>query len=154
MPLLLLVPSNRMSEQLGQLEVQLKQMKQEARPDGTPTPASEAPPELPDASKPPPPDTMPKEVSAQTRSHEIAAESATPDNNEVEPKRQRYVFTQQNGAQLYDWLAEHWVSVVAMLSLTFASIFSIRYGIEHGLLPPALRVACRGGLGVALIFAG
>lgn len=120
----------------------------------SPTPASEAPPELPDASKPPPSDTMPKEVSAQTRSHEIAAEGATPDHNEVEPKRQRYVFTEQNGARLYDWLVEHWVSVVAVLSLTFARIFSVRYGIEHGLLPPALRVACRGGLGVALTFAG
>lgn len=36
MPLFLLVRSSRMSEQIGQLEAQLKQMKQEARPDGIP----------------------------------------------------------------------------------------------------------------------
>lgn len=67
---------------------------------------------------------------------------------------ERYVVTAENQSRLGEWLAQNWVSVVAVLSLTFAGIFFVRYGIEHGLLPPTFRVICGLALGAALIIAG
>ena len=52
------------------------------------------------------------------------------------PLEQNYVFTSDNRNRLTEWLAQNWVSAIAVLSLTFAGIFFVRYGIEHGLLPP------------------
>ncbi len=57
-------------------------------------------------------------------------------------------------AALIDWLQGHWVYVVSALSLSLAGVFFVQYGIEKGLLPPAVRVAFAVLFGAALIGAG
>ncbi len=52
------------------------------------------------------------------------------------------------------WLKVNWVYAVSALSLALAGIFFVQYGIENGLLPPALRVVAAILFGVALIGAG
>lgn len=57
-------------------------------------------------------------------------------------------------APLVAWLRESWVYVVSALSLALAGVFFVQYGIEKGLIPPALRVALAVGFGAALIALG
>jgi uncharacterized membrane protein len=52
------------------------------------------------------------------------------------------------------WLLRNWVYVVSALSLALAAIFLLQYGVEHGLLPPAARVAAALALGLGLVAAG
>jgi uncharacterized membrane protein len=53
--------------------------------------------------------------------------------------------------RLQGWLVKNWVYVVAGVSLGFAGIFFVQYGIEHGILSPTARVLSGGSFGVALI---
>ena len=53
-----------------------------------------------------------------------------------------------------EWLARNWVYVVSAASLALAAIFLLQYGVEHGLLPPAARVAAAIVLGLALVAGG
>lgn len=52
------------------------------------------------------------------------------------------------------WLRENWVYAVSGVSLALAGVFFVQYGIERGLLPPALRVLMGIGFGLALVAAG
>lgn len=52
------------------------------------------------------------------------------------------------------WLAANWFYVVSALSLGLAGVFLLQYGIEAGLLTPAMRVAAAVVLGLALLAAG
>jgi uncharacterized membrane protein len=55
---------------------------------------------------------------------------------------------------LGDWLRDNWVYAVSALSLALAGIFFVQYGVEKGLLPPALRVTMAILFGMALVVAG
>lgn len=57
-------------------------------------------------------------------------------------------------ADLFDWLRVNWIYVVSAASLGLAGIFFVQYGMERGLLPPALRVIAAIIFGSALIAAG
>ncbi|EGJ22166.1 hypothetical protein RSWS8N_08790 [Cereibacter sphaeroides WS8N] len=52
------------------------------------------------------------------------------------------------------WLRSNWAFTLSAVSLALAGIFFVQYGIEQGLLPPALRVAAAVGFGGALVAAG
>lgn len=52
------------------------------------------------------------------------------------------------------WLRDNWVYVISGVSLALAGVFLVQYGIEKGLLPPALRVAAGVLFGLALVGAG
>ncbi len=56
--------------------------------------------------------------------------------------------------RLVKWLMVNWVYAVSALSLALAGIFFVQYGIEQGLLPPAVRVIAAILFGFALIGAG
>ncbi len=56
--------------------------------------------------------------------------------------------------RLIDWLRENWFYAVSALSLALAGLFLVQYGVENGLLPPAMRVAAALMLGAALISGG
>jgi uncharacterized membrane protein len=56
--------------------------------------------------------------------------------------------------QLFDWLRTNWIYAVSATSLGLAGIFFVQYGVERGLLPPALRVIAAILFGAALIGAG
>ncbi len=64
------------------------------------------------------------------------------------------IFTDDFGKRLVEWITGHWVYVVAAVSLAFAGIFLVQYGIENGLLSPRLRVLAALALGAALIGGG
>lgn len=55
---------------------------------------------------------------------------------------------------LGDWLIANWIYAVSALSLAFAGVFFVQYGVEHGLLPPGLRVLAALAFGAALVGAG
>lgn len=57
-------------------------------------------------------------------------------------------------AALSLWLRSNWAFTLSAVSLALAGIFFVQYGIEQGLLPPALRVAAAIGFGGALVAAG
>mgnify|MGYP003507580260 CR=1 FL=1 len=55
---------------------------------------------------------------------------------------------------LFAWLRDNWVYAISAVSLALAGIFFVQYGIERGLLPPALRVTMAILFGAALIVGG
>lgn len=52
------------------------------------------------------------------------------------------------------WLRANWALALAALSLAAAGVFLVQYGMERGLLSPALRVLAGLGLGALLVVAG
>jgi uncharacterized membrane protein len=52
------------------------------------------------------------------------------------------------------WLRGNWAVAVAGVSLALAGVFLVQYGVEQGLLTPAMRVLAALGLGAALVVAG
>lgn len=64
------------------------------------------------------------------------------------------VLTPARASALADWLKTNWIYAISALSLAFAGVFFVQYGVENGLLPPALRVAMAFLFGAALVAAG
>jgi uncharacterized membrane protein len=56
--------------------------------------------------------------------------------------------------RLTAWLKANWIYAVSAASLGLAGIFFVQYGMERGLLPPALRVTMGILFGLALVAAG
>ena len=64
------------------------------------------------------------------------------------------VLSAARASALADWLKVNWIYAVSALSLAFAGVFFVQYGVENGLLPPAVRVAMALLFGAALVAAG
>ena len=62
--------------------------------------------------------------------------------------------TAARASALGDWLMANWIYAVSALSLAFAGVFFVQYGVEHGLLPPGLRVLAALAFGAVLVGAG
>ncbi len=73
---------------------------------------------------------------------------ATPDQN------QPLVMRADRFAELARWVKENWVYVISAISLALAGVFFVQYGMEKGLLPPAVRVLAAIAFGAGLIGAG
>lgn len=56
--------------------------------------------------------------------------------------------------RLIGWLQANWIYAISAASLGLAGIFFVQYGMERGLLPPALRVVMGILFGLCLIAAG
>lgn len=56
--------------------------------------------------------------------------------------------------RLTGWLRGNWPVAVAGVSLALAGVFLVQYGVEQGLLTPAMRVLAALGLGAALVVVG
>lgn len=67
---------------------------------------------------------------------------------------QPIVFRRDRFAALGNWLKVNWVYAVSAASLALAGIFLVQYGVEKGLIPPALRVGFALAFGGALVLAG
>lgn len=65
-----------------------------------------------------------------------------------------FVFTESRLRTLGSWLLANWFVAIAALSLALAGVFLVKYGVEHGILPPTARVASTLALGLILIGAG
>ncbi len=140
-----------LNSRVSTLEVEIRQLRQGvvtqtvAPPVVITTP--ESPPEVlvtagPEARDIPP--AMPEDIAADA----IAAALATPDQN------QPLVMRRDRFADLMDWLKDNWVYAVSALSLALAGVFFVQYGVEKGLLPPAVRVLAAILFGAGLIGAG
>ncbi|MDZ7709258.1 MAG: DUF2339 domain-containing protein [Roseovarius sp.] len=57
-------------------------------------------------------------------------------------------------SRLLGWLRANWPVAVAGVSLALAGVFLVQYGVEQGLLTPAMRVLAALALGAALVVAG
>jgi uncharacterized membrane protein len=57
-------------------------------------------------------------------------------------------------AGLTRWLRDNWVYAISALSLALAGVFFVQYGVEKGLLPPAMRVLLAVLFGATLIAGG
>lgn len=64
------------------------------------------------------------------------------------------VFTGARVSALGTWLQQNWVYSISALSLAFAGIFFVQYGVEKGILTPQMRVLMAIVFGLALIGAG
>ena len=64
------------------------------------------------------------------------------------------VLSPARASALADWLRVNWIYAISALSLAFAGVFFVQYGVENGLLPPAARVAMALLFGLAQIVAG
>lgn len=70
------------------------------------------------------------------------------------PQNQAVVMRPDRASALSQWLTANWVYVVSAASLALAGVFFVQYGMEHGLLPPGLRVVFGLAFGAALVGVG
>lgn len=121
------------------------------------TPA-ESTPEAPEPEAPEPVDDPTPPPSAESV---LAARSARarPRTERPRPPRRpepppHFVFTAARWGEFAGWLQANWFLAVAAVSLALAGVFFVQYGVEHGILPPPLRVASSIALGLCLIGGG
>ncbi len=99
-------------------------------------------------------DAVPDQVIADLRPAmpwdmpKVAALPAGPDQN------QPLVMRPDRFADLATWLKDNWVYAISAVSLALAGVFFVQYGMEKGLLPPAVRVLAAVAFGAGLIGAG
>jgi uncharacterized membrane protein len=95
-------------------------------------------------------DSVAPRVPDDLRPMGVEAVEAAPDDGVRGP----VVLRPDRLAALAAWLTGNWTYVLAAVSLAFAGVFLVRYGIENGYLSPTTRVMAAVVLGVALIAAG
>ncbi|SNX68769.1 uncharacterized membrane protein [Cereibacter ovatus] len=150
----LLVRQARLTARLAEVEAALARL-------GSPAPAADALPDVmarpqPDPVAPPAPASDALPVTAD-RPPPIAGpwDRAPAPETQAEPAPERpYVLRRDRLARLFVWLRTNWAFTLSAVSLALAGIFFVQYGIEQGLLPPALRVAAAVAFGLGLIAAG
>ncbi len=64
------------------------------------------------------------------------------------------VLNAARASALGNWLKANWIYAISALSLAFAGVFFVQYGVENGLLPPTARVIMAMLFGAALVTAG
>lgn len=113
----------------------------------------EAEPRAADAALPKRAETAPKTLAAAPTP---AAPQLPPPARAAKPADQNrpLVVSTERLRAATAWLVRNWVYAVSAASLALAAIFLLQYGVEHGLLPPAARVAAAMALGLALVGAG
>ncbi len=99
-------------------------------------------------------DKMPRRPAATAAWPERAAPAARVDSAGTSSPPQAFVFKAQLGARLTVWLQKNWFYAVAAVSFAFAGVFLVQYGVENGVLTPAMRVVAAMVLGAVLIGGG
>ena len=90
-------------------------------------------------------------VSVQPKSAEIHEPASQPS---LEGPPKAVVLSRAKINALTTWLGQNWFYAVAAVSLGLAGIFLVIYGVEQGLLPPAVRIMASFAFGIALIGGG
>ncbi len=83
-----------------------------------------------------------------------AAVPVAPQPSKPEGPPRKVVFTAERWDALIVWLQTNWIYAVSAVSLALAGLFLVEYGIEIGLLTPAVRVFAGLLLGTGFIFGG
>ena len=115
-----------------------------------PMPAEPA--EQPVPAEPTLPSPWHEAAAAAARQAALPEETGAP--SAVPPADGPVVMTGARVSALGDWLRDNWVYAVSALSLAFAGVFFVQYGVEKGLLPPPVRVMLAVLFGLALVAAG
>lgn len=164
--LFLIVQQNKMRRRISDLERHLAMLSQRLGPAAA-AQLPDAPPEmLTDplivaGAEPPPADKQSRRAEPEVlpalirlgRKASARAQQQAPAH--ADPALQGPIVLRTDRIEaLFSWLCEHWVYVVSAISLALAGVFFVQYGIENGLLPPALRVVAGVGFGLALIGGG
>lgn len=97
------------------------------------------------------PDPEPRQPEAAPGPWDLAAARAAAP---AQPADGPVVLNVQRASALSDWLRTNWIYAISALSLAFAGVFFVQYGMENGLLPPAARVGMAVLFGAALVAAG
>lgn len=121
----------------------------------TAPPAAATPPVEPQPGLPEPTASPWQRAMAAHAAAKVDAAKDTAAPVDAAPDQNRpIVLTADRLAKLTAWLRDNWVYAVSALSLALAGVFFVQYGIEKGLLPPAVRVAFAMLFGAALIVVG
>ena len=157
--ILLWVGQNTLRGRVAQLESEMRQVIDEvsrlrklaADPQGAVAPPTTVLPPLDSAASV----TATVQLAKNLETASLAAKQAQPAIRVTSSDQDRpLVLRPDRFAALIDWLQGHWVYVISALSLGLAGVFFVQYGVEKGLLPPAVRVAFAILFGAALIVAG
>lgn len=139
----LLFSHRNIKRQLQALEHKLASFERGQAPEIT---DAEAPPEILDEAQPSDPALIETQVVAKSES--LPNPPSTPSQDQF------LVFSPERAQALWAWLQANWFYAVSAISLGLAGIFLVQYGIENGLLPPAVRVGVSLGFGALLIGVG
>lgn len=137
---------------------ELRRVRPAAEPPTQPDAAAVAEPDIA-AAAPSAPDAAvtPEAVAGIAASPWTRPASPVVPSGTVEPSVDQdrpLVMRRDRFGDLVRWLQHNWVYAVSALSLALAGVFFVQYGIERGLLPPAVRVALAVLFGAALILGG
>ncbi|MEJ2002399.1 MAG: DUF2339 domain-containing protein, partial [Maritimibacter sp.] len=92
-------------------------------------------------------------IASADEASEAAAPIAIPTIADITPPK-AVVLNADKANALGDWLKANWIYVISAVSLAFAGLFFVQYGIENGLLSPTARVISALVFGLALVVAG
>ncbi|MEJ1998760.1 MAG: DUF2339 domain-containing protein [Maritimibacter sp.] len=92
-------------------------------------------------------------IASADEASKTAAPVAIPTIADITPPK-AVVLNADKANALGDWLKANWIYVISAVSLAFAGLFFVQYGIENGLLSPTARVISALVFGLALVVAG
>ncbi|OUS04323.1 hypothetical protein A9Q96_15355 [Rhodobacterales bacterium 52_120_T64] len=149
LPIFLLFRTHKMKAQIAALETRVQGLIGEAiTPEKQPVPQEDKP--AVHQSWAPPEDRTKTPVDAQNQD---VPKQIVPAQQPREP-RKTFVFKPGSGEKIVAWIQKNWFFAVAAASLALAGVFLVQYGVDNGLLSPALRVTAAIIFGVILIGAG
>lgn len=146
LPIFLLFRSQKMKDQIAELERNIQDLQGGApvAPKAVQSPVAKSAQPWLDPEEQPEPTPTPEAVEL------------TPQEPEKPPHERStaFVFKPELRANVTAWLQKNWFFAVAAVSFALAGIFLVQYGVEKGLLSPALRVTGAIVLGLILVGAG
>ncbi|MBT0958765.1 DUF2339 domain-containing protein [Alphaproteobacteria bacterium KMM 3653] len=158
------------SQRLSRIEKRLSRIEAQPRPAqqaaanpllaaaGREPPASAAPPPT-EASAPAMAEPLPKGVPSLAELGNIGdaasrrAPGAAPEVD-VPPRAPAAPTGPGMGLRFGKWMQDNWVYAISALSLALAGIFLVQYGMEQGIISPAVRLVLAFLFGVGLVAAG
>ena len=169
--IIFMVKTSRLAREVDALKMDVRRLQAGAVGAGaaadsapTPSPEREAPckPVQPEPASPPtlgkaalgPWQVSTSDKAAREGQTEFAAPPAPPPPPAPDSPPRAVVFTAERFDALMAWLKVNWIYVVSAVSLALAGLFLVEYGIEIGLLTPAVRVLAGLLLGTGFVAGG
>ncbi|MEZ5768532.1 MAG: DUF2339 domain-containing protein [Paracoccaceae bacterium] len=121
---------------------------------GKPVPSEPVSPPTPAKAAPGPWQVSTSDKATREDQTEVAAPPAPPELPAPDSPPRAVVFTAERFDALLAWLKINWIYVVSAVSLALAGLFLVEYGIEIGLLTPAVRVLAGLLLGTGFVAGG
>lgn len=116
--------------------------------------AADTPAVAPPRKPAPAAEAVPSPWEARRPAESLAPEEPAPSPTEPAGPPRAVVLRADKARALGDWLKANWIYVVSAVSLAFAGLFLVQYGIETGLLTPAARIGVALAFGAGLVVGG